>query len=147
MKIVVISNSGLSICKFRYELLKSLIDGGHTVTVLTPKDDFVDEIVALGCNHIETPLSRHGTNPFSDLKLLCLYKKILKNIKADVVLTFTIKPNIYGAWACKMLNIPCVANVTGLGTAVENGGIIQKITVLLYKLAFKKVKTVFFQKK
>ena len=74
-----------------------------------------------------------------------LNKKLLKKIKPDMVFTFTIKPNIYGAWACKDLNIPCVANITGLGTAVENGGLIQKITVMLYKIAFKKVKTVFFQ--
>ena len=145
MKVVFIGNSGFCISKQRSEIVKTFIENGHEVIVFSPIDKYVDKLKSLGCKHVETKMQPKGTNPFKDLKVLKNYKKLLKQIKPDMVFTFTIKPNIYGAWACRDLNIPCVANITGLGTAVENGGLIQKITVALYKIAFKKVKTVFFQ--
>ena len=44
-----------------------------------------------------------------------------------------------------MLGVPYIANITGLGTAVEHDGIMQKITIMLYKIAFKNISCVFFQ--
>src|SRR5699024_4812051 len=73
------------------------------------------------------------------------YKKIIKQIEPCVILTYTIKPNIYGALAGRSFNIPVIANITGLGTAVENGGLMQKISIVLYKYAFKDISKVFFQ--
>lgn len=145
MKIALIGNSDLCIYAYRYELVKKLLSDGHSVSILSPDGDFITELKNMGCDHYETPLNRHGTNPVQDLKLLKLYKSILKQIGPDYVFTYTIKPNIYGAMACKKLNIPCIANITGLGTAVENGGLMQKVTTALYKIAFKKVQTIFFQ--
>ena len=77
--------------------------------------------------------------------LLLAYRKLMKEIKPDIVLGYTIKPNIYGAIAAREKNIPFVANITGLGTAVENPGLSQKISIVLYKVAFKKIQRVFFQ--
>lgn len=145
MKVVFIGNSGFCISKQRTEIVKTFIEKGHEVIVFSPMDKYVQGLVDLGCKYYETKMQPKGTNPIKDLQVLRNYKKLLKMIKPDMVFTFTIKPNIYGAWACKDLKIPCVANITGLGTAVENGGLIQKITVMLYKIAFKKIKTVFFQ--
>ena len=145
MKIALIGNSDLSIYNYRYELVERLLRDGHSVSVISPNGDLIAPLVEMGCEYYETPLDRHGTNPIKDLKLMKQYKAILKRIAPDYVFTYTIKPNIYGAMACKSLGIPCIANITGLGTAVENGGIIQKITVLLYKFAFTKIQTVFFQ--
>jgi len=66
-------------------------------------------------------------------------------IRPDVVLTYTIKPNIYGGIACRLFKAPYIANITGLGTAVENKGMLQKIAIILYRIAFKDIKCVFFQ--
>ena len=90
-------------------------------------------------------MNRRGTNPLTDLKLLFNYIKILKRIKPDVVLTYTIKPNVYGGIACAITKTPYITNITGLGTSVENKGLIQKITLMLYKLGLKKASCVFFQ--
>lgn len=147
MKITFIGNSDVSICNYRYELVSKLLEEGHEVSIISPYGPMYDKLINEGCKFYETKLDRHGTNPIKDLKLLRQYKKILKEISPDYVFTYTIKPNIYGAMACKKLGIPCIANITGLGTAVENGGLIQKITVMLYRFAFKKVQTVFFQNK
>jgi len=63
----------------------------------------------------------------------------------DVVLTYTIKPNVYGGYVCGKLGIPYICNVTGLGTSVEEPGFLQKITLYLYKIGLKRAKCVFFQ--
>ena len=145
MKIALIGNSDICIYNYRYELIERLLKDGHSVSVISPNGAFISELINMGCAYYETELDRHGTNPVKDLKLIRVYKKLLKEIAPDYVFTYTIKPNIYGAMACRKLGIPCIANITGLGTAVENGGLLQFITVTLYKFAFRKVQTVFFQ--
>lgn len=145
MKIVLIGNSDLCIYAYRKELVEKLLSDGHSVSILSPNGSLIPELKDMGCDFYETQLDRHGTNPLQDLKLLKNYKKVLREIAPDYVFTYTIKPNIYGAMACKKLKIPCIANITGLGTAVENGGVMQKITTILYKIAFNKNQTIFFQ--
>ncbi len=143
----MIGNSDVAIYTYRRELAEQLLQSGHTVTVISPYGALIEDLKKMGCAYYETELDRHGTNPAKDLQLMRSYRKILKEIKPDYVFTYTIKPNIWGAWACKTLNIPCVANITGLGTAVENSGLLQKITVALYRIAFRKIQTIFFQNK
>lgn len=144
-KVLILGNSDGGLYNFRLELIKRLIFGGHQVIISCPYGEYIEELKQLGCAYEEVSFYRHGTNPFKDLKLLKTYKRILKSIAPDYVFSYTIKPNIYGAMACKKLKIPCVVNITGLGTAVENKGILQKITTILYKIALKKVQTIFFQ--
>src|SRR5690606_19886038 len=108
---------------------------------------YIEYFEKLGCKFIETSVSSRGTNPFKDLKLFSDYFKIINQLKPDIVLTFTIKPNVYGGIACRMKKIPTIVNITGLGTAIENKGILQIITLTLYKLAIKKSRCVFFQNK
>lgn len=143
-KILILVNDVSTILQFRCELVKALIDEGHEVIVSVPKSERISEIEALGAKVVETKVARHGKNPFKDLKLLRDYKKLLKEIKPDIVLTFTIKPNVYGGMACAKLKIPYVANITGLGV-VGDGGLFQKLTLWLYKKGLKKAQCVFFQ--
>src|SRR5690625_3971193 len=144
-RVLFLVNHDVVIYNFRLEIVEKLLEEGYEVYVSSPYGERIENLIELGCKYTETTISRHGTNVIEDFKLFLHYKKILKNIRPDIVLTFTIKPNIYGGMACRFLKIPYIANITGLGTAVENKGIIQKITVLLYKVAFKKIKCVFFQ--
>ncbi|MBE7046072.1 MAG: glycosyltransferase family 4 protein [Ruminococcaceae bacterium] len=144
-KVLFLVNHDVVIYNFRLELVERLIKEGHQVVISSPYGERIEDLKALGCEYREIELSRHGTNPVKELKLISTYKKLINDIKPDIVFSYTIKPNIYGAIACKMTKTPCVANVTGLGTAVENGGIMQTITVMLYKLAFNKLKRLFFQ--
>ena len=145
MKVALIGNSDVSIYTYRCELIERLVSDGHNVTVVTPQGDRVSDMISMGCNYIEAQVDRHGTNPIKDVGLIKKYYRILKEIKPDIVLSYTIKPNIYASIVCSWLRIPIVVNVTGLGTAVENPGWKQIVTTMLYRVAFKKVKTVFFQ--
>lgn len=145
MKVVLIGNADISIYLYRKELVDRLLGEGYDVHIVTPKGDYISILAKMGCRCHDIEIDRRGTNPIKDLSLLRKYIKLFKDIRPDFVLSYTIKPNIYGSIACGLLNIPVVVNVTGLGTAVENKGWKQVVTLLLYRLSFKKVKTIFFQ--
>lgn len=144
-KVLILVNHDVVIYNFRKELVERLLSDGYQVIISSPYGERIEDLISMGCYYIETSISRHGTNIIQDLKLLYNYKKIIKDIKPTVVLTYTIKPNIYGGMACKELNIPYIANVTGLGSALENKGVLQRITIIMYKIAFKKIDCIFFQ--
>ena len=118
-KIVVLANNSGGLYDFRGMLMSELIGRGDTVIALTPLDDRVDELKVLGTELIETPINRRGINPKEDIKLFRKYKNLLKDLKPDLVITYTIKPNVYGGFACRLLKIPYAANITGLGTAFQ----------------------------
>lgn len=143
-KILILANNDVGLYKFRKELIEELLKE-HEVFISLPDGEFVKELVVLGCEFINTEISRRGTNPITDFRLMLNYKRILKRIKPDVVLTYTIKPNIYGGMMCRLAKVPYIPNITGLGTAVENAGVLQSITVILYKIALKNASCVFFQ--
>lgn len=143
-KVLIIANNDVGLYKFRKELIKRLLKT-HQVFLLLPHGDFVEELTDLGCVFCPVEFDRHGTNPIQELKLLSHYRKVIRNIQPDVALTYTIKPNIYGGIACAKEKIPYIANITGLGTAVETKSLLQKITVFLYRYALRKAQKVFFQ--
>lgn len=144
-RVLLIANEYTTIVHFRMELITRLIAEGNTVAVAIPNHERNTEIKALGCDIIDLPMQRKGTNPIKDLKIAVRIRQILREFKPDIVFTFTIKPNVYGGLVCGLMKVPYVANITGLGTAVENGGIMQKITSFLYRIGLKKAQTVFFQ--
>ena len=144
-RVLFLVNHEVVIYNFRLEIVERLLNDGHEVHISCPYGERIDELVALGAKYHEIVISRHGMNPVSEVLLLKDYEKLLKQVKPDIVLGFTIKPNIYGAMAAKKLGIPFVANITGLGTAVENGGWKQILFINLYKYAFSDIQRVFFQ--
>lgn len=145
-KVLLLANDSPSFYSFRLELIQELLNSKqYEVYISLPYGKEVELLVDLGCRFIDTKVSRKSTNPFTDLLLCKRYISIIRQYRPDIVLTFTIKPNIYGAMACRILRVPCITNITGLGSAVEGGGIIQKITLVLYRIALKRNKSVFFQ--
>ncbi|NLL02483.1 MAG: glycosyltransferase family 4 protein [Mollicutes bacterium] len=144
-KVLIIINSLGGLYSFRRELIERLIREGFSIVISAPNNERARFFIDLGCKYIETYVEGRSTNPVIDFKLFLKYMSIIKEEKPDIVLTYTIKPNVYGGLACRILGIPHMANITGLGTAVENEGILQKITLSLYKIGLKKSKVVFFQ--
>jgi len=145
MKILVVANFDGGLYKFRKELLQKMIDDGNEVYISLPNGDLVQPLVDMGCKFIETDLDRRGMNPAADLRLISKYKKILEKVKPDLVITYTIKPNVYTGILCRSRKIPYVINITGLGTAFQNKGLLLKVFVELYKVACKKAQTVIFE--
>lgn len=144
-KIVIIANNSGGLYGFRNEFITELVKKGNQVTALTPFDSNVEKLESLGITVIKTPIDRRGMNPFTDLGLVRLYAKNLKKIKPDLVITYTIKPNIYGGFLCRIKKIPYAANITGLGTAFQKKGMLRKFVTIMYKISLKHAKTVFFE--
>ena len=144
-RILVLANNDVGLYRFRKDLLAALLGAGHEVYISLPDGGFISELVQLGCRFIDTPIERRGMNPIHDSKLFRQYRAMLKEVKPDLVLTYTIKPNIYGGLACRMAHIPYAVNITGLGSAIENGGWLKKFVLALYKPALKGARVVFFE--
>lgn len=144
-KVLFLVNHDVVIYNFRLELVERLFADGHQVVISSPYGERIDDLKTLGCEYHEIDIARHGMNPVKELKLISAYRKLIKEVKPDICLGYTIKPNIYGAIAARKYGVPFVANITGLGTAVEYPGLSQKISILLYRYAFKSVQRVFFQ--
>lgn len=147
-RILVLSNSFSGLYSFRKEVFQAYRDNGYEVYISCPvstdkqKADWLEQI---GCRIIDTWFNRQGINPIADLKLMLTYRKLIKKIKPNVVLSYTIKPNLYGGMASALCGVSQIANITGLGAAVEYPGIMQRLTIMLYKLGLRKTNLVFFQ--
>lgn len=146
LKIGIVLNTAWNIYNFRLGLVKALLGAGHEVFAIAPTDDFVPQIETTGCQFIPLQhLSRKGVNPIQDLKFSReLYKIYTKN-KLDVVLQYTIKPNIYGCLAARFAKVKTISTVTGLGYSFMSTGLVNKIVKQLYKTAFKSGTRIAFQ--
>ena len=144
-KILILANLDVGLYKFRKALIKELLDQGNEVYISLPKGMLVEKFEKIGCHFIETPVDRRGINPGTDFKLMLRYINIMKTVCPDFVITYTIKPNIYGGLATRLKKIPYAVNITGLGTAFQSENMIKKLVIFLYKLSVKKAKTVFFE--
>jgi len=147
MKILVLTNNGAGLYKFRRELLEKLILLNNEVFVSFPNDEYTLRIKKIGCKYIDSNVDRRGKSPVNDIRLMIHYIKIITNVKPDVVLTYTVKPNIYGGIACRIAKKTHIANITGLGTSLENKGLTQKLVILLYKIGLNRTRCIFFQNK
>ena len=145
MKVLMIVNDTNFAWNLRREVLTTFVERGWQTFLLAQILGFEKEFEELGVNLIDLQIDRRGTNPLSDFKLLKGYIQILKQEKPDIVFTNNTKPNIYAGIACQFLKIQYVANITGLGTAVEIPGKLQYLSILLYKYGVKKASTLFFQ--
>lgn len=118
-KILVLTNNIGGLHSFRKEVMKAIVDAGYDIYISEPDDDErVKYFEGIGCHIIKTVFNRRGMNPVADFKLLLTYCRIIKQLKPKVVLSYTIKPNVYGGIACRLTKTPLIANVTGLGDAL-----------------------------
>ena len=143
-RILIVSNVTAGLASFRSELIEILSEK-YDVIILASDNGRREKLEGLGARFVPAEVERHGTNPLKEMKLISYYKKQMKEINPFIVLTYTIKPNIYAGMAAASLGIPYVANVTGLGVALENDGLLRMITVPLYKRGLRKAQKVFFQ--
>lgn len=143
--VAIISNDHVWTYNLRREIIQALLDDGYSVTIIVGYGKKIDDLKEMGCDFIDIPLDRHGMNPFHEFSLIRKYHRALKELKPDVVLTYTIKPNIYGGYVCGKQKIPYIANITGLGTVVENKGFMQKVVMKMLRAGLAHASMVFFQ--
>ncbi len=148
-KVLILANSSGGIYDFRNELVTRLIGMGEEVVISLPDELRVPELTAEGARVVHTDINRRGMNPFEDIKLYKAYRELITEEKPDAVITYTIKPNVYGGYACRKLKVPYFSTITGLGSAFQGGSfkrnMIKKLVVLMYRTGLKGCTCVFFQ--
>ena len=144
MKILVLANNDVGLYQFRKELLQELLKDNSVVLSL-PYGEMVEPLREAGCEFIDTPVDRRGVNPVKDFGLFLRYRKLIKTEKPDLVITYTIKPNVYGGMACRLLKVPYAVNITGLGTAFQGHGMLRRVVTTLYRLGTSGAKVMFFE--
>jgi glycosyltransferase involved in cell wall biosynthesis len=145
MKVAIVLNTSWNIYNFRMNFIKSLMDHGHEIHTIAPFDHYTFHLIKAGCIHHNVKMDSRGANLIKDLALTAELGALYYKIKPDVVLHFTIKPNVYGTLAAAALRIPVINNVCGLGTVFLKEGIVSWVAKMLYKISFRFPKKVFFQ--
>jgi len=145
MRILLTGNTCFKIANFREGLVRALQAQGHEVLVLAPADAYRPKLEAMGCQVHDLPMDRNGTSPLAELRLLTRIFGFLRRERPDFVFGYTIKNNIYAGLACRVLGIPFIPNVTGLGPAFNGEGMLNRVIRGMYRLAFARAQTVFFQ--
>ena len=143
-RIVIIANDTTYVYNLRTAIIKELIKRDYDVYIVAKIILFEKELNDMGCHLINVNLERRTMEIFSNIKLLLEYKKILKRIKPDYILSYNIKPNIYGGIINNKIKATFMPNITGLGK-LEYPSLTQKLLIKIMRISFKKAKVVFFQ--
>ncbi|MBT1705733.1 glycosyltransferase family 4 protein [Chryseosolibacter indicus] len=145
MRVAIVLNTSWNIYNFRMNFVKELMALGHEVHTIAPLDEYTRLLEEAGCQHHVIKMDSRGANPIKDSALILEFFMIYKKVKPDVILHFTIKPNVYGTFAATLLRIPVINNVCGLGTVFLKDNLLSAIAVFLYKVSFRFARRVFFQ--
>jgi glycosyltransferase involved in cell wall biosynthesis len=145
MKIAIVINTSWNIYNFRMNFIKALQEQGHEVHTIAPTDEFTKHLIEAGCHHHKVRMDSRGANPLKDSALILELYLIYRRIRPDIILHYTIKPNVYGTLAATLLRIPVVNNVCGLGTVFLKNDLVSAVAMFLYRISFRFAKKVFFQ--
>jgi glycosyltransferase involved in cell wall biosynthesis len=144
-KVVLSTNCCWNAWNFRGSLMRALQEAGCDVVVLAPRDGYTQRLMDMGVDWVDVPMQARGRNPVRDLHTWWFYLRTLRRLRPACYLGFTIKPNVYGTLACRMLGIPTINNIAGLGALFDRNDWMQRFANALYRLALRKAHQVFFQ--
>lgn len=143
--IALLTNNDDDIYCFRKELIEGLIEEGYEMLISCPDGPKFELMKNISFRYDNPVIDRRGTNIVADGKLLLHYRKLFKEQKPDVVLTYTAKPNVYASMAARSLGIPYINNVTGIGSVVNMTGLKKAFILKLFKMAYRGAACVMFQ--
>ncbi len=155
-QILIISSELFSVINFRSSLIEYLIDRGHKVTVLAPKDKYdndnaIQKLRSIGVVFKDYSLSRAGLNPFKDYLSYRSIRIIISQCKPDIIIANSAKPIIYAGIAMSYFpKIRFFPLITGLGYGFTEGGsikrkIIHQLMIILYRKGLKRAASIIFQ--
>ena len=142
--IVVAANASWNLVNFRAPIIRALVAQGWRVVAAAPPDDATRELCGIGVEFEPIAVDSKGLSPLNDLALAARYRALLRRVRPDAFLSFTPKPNIFGSIAAQACGVPAIATVTGLGTGFLSGRALQGLVTILYRLAFRRSRRVFF---
>lgn len=143
--IALLTNNDDDVYCFRKELIEALIADGYEMLISCPDGPKFELMKEIPYIYDNPDIDRRGTNPVKDFGLMMHYRKLFKQHKPAVVLTYTAKPNVYASIAAHQLGIPIINNLTGLGSVVNEKGLMKSFIMWLFKLAYRKSACMMFQ--
>jgi glycosyltransferase involved in cell wall biosynthesis len=143
-RIMLSVNAAWNIANFRTGLIKGLQRAGHEVIAVAPDDQAAQWVRQL-CTYVPLVMDKQGMRPDRDLMLMWRYWRLMRQVKPDVYLGYTVKPNVYGSLAAHALGIAVINNIAGLGAVFIQDGWLVKLVRRLYRFALRRSATVFFQ--
>lgn len=143
--IALLTNNDDDIYCFRKELVEALVENNYDVLISCPDGPKFELMKHIPYIYDNPVIDRRGTNVVADFKLLYHYYQLFNKYKPDIVLTYTAKPNVYGSFAAKLVGIPYINNVTGLGSVLNKSAIMRKFILALFGLAYRNSNCVMFQ--
>ena len=146
-RVLILANHFNTLRVFRRDLIIALAARGHEVTISIPpcEPDEKAELESFGSRVIFTKMERRGMNPAADIGLVCRYRRLIKSLKPDKVITYTIKPNIYGGFVCGRLGIPCYVNITGLGSPFQSQNLTRRLVSAMYRIGCCRAEVIFLE--
>ena len=144
-KLLITTNTTWNLVNFRSGLIAALVSRGFDVVAVAPDDEYRDRLRELGCRYVPLNMDNQGTHPVKDALLLWRYVVVLLRLRPAVVLSYTVKPNIYASLAARLVGVTVINNVSGLGTAFLRGGWLGGVVCSLYRVALRRSHRVFFQ--
>lgn len=145
MRIAIVLNTSWNIYNFRLNFVRELLNQGHEVHTIAPLDEYAKYLTEAGCIHHRIKMDSRGANPIKDSALILELFLKYRSIRPDIILHYTIKPNVYGTLAASLLGIPVINNVCGLGTVFLKKNLVSAIAIFLYRISFRFARKVFFQ--
>ncbi|QUS58930.1 glycosyltransferase family 4 protein [Pseudovibrio brasiliensis] len=145
MRILLVANSSFKLINFRRTLIQQLQEEGHELIATAPRDEYTPDFARMGVKYVELPMDATGTSLVAEAKLLLKIFSITRSKKPDAVLGYTIKPNIYGALSARILGVPFVPNITGMGSVFDREDLLARLIKWLYRTAFRRCPRVFLQ--
>lgn len=139
------ANAAWNLGHFRRPVIEALVADGHEVLALAPDDHGAAQLDELGARRVDIDIDSKGMSPLRDAMLVAAYRRRFRELRPDAVLSYTIKPNIYGGLAARSLGLPFLPNVTGLGTAFLSSRSLERVATQLYRAAFGRLPHVVFQ--
>lgn len=144
-KVLFLANHFVTLYNFRRELIEQLVKEGVQVTLSLPVSDENDFFKRMGCKVVETDIERRGMNPLRELELLWEYIRLIRAEKPDVIFAYTIKCNVYGAFAARVTRRRIICNITGMGEMMNHGSMRKVLAHMLYRVSVRHSHKVFFQ--
>ncbi len=121
---------------------------GYQVTLIARKDKYHQKFDNISVKKMFLLIDERGLNPFSEIKTIINLYSLYKKIKPDLIIHFTIKPNIYGSIVCKLLGIKSISFITGIGRVfLKKSSILKRIIIKLYQFALINNKEIWFTNK
>ncbi|MCD6024343.1 MAG: glycosyltransferase family 1 protein [Fibrobacteria bacterium] len=144
-RVVFSANTSWYLFNYYRNTFAAFMDAGYEVFIAAPVDAYTEKLRALGCVHLPLPIKPHSKNPFRELAALVGFFRVYHAVRPDVAFHFTIKCNLYGSLAARLLDIPHANSISGLGSAFNTEGWFNRFIQVAYRVLQRKSARIFFQ--